>query len=307
MTIPFMTILGGLVNILLALVIAPFFEGSVRKITAIVQSRKGPPITQAYLDIAKLLVKEDIEVGDAPYVQRFAALLSMTSITAVALFVPLYGVAPLSGTADGILIIYLLMLAGVSILLAGLAAGSTYSLIGMSREMMSMMTLEPLLAIAVLDAAYRAGSLRLDAVFGGAVYAGVHGPWSGIILMGAMLFGLQAFVGRLPFDITEAETEIMEGPLVEYSGPKLALFKYARMIRLFVYSGLFVALFVPRVSGIPGWLSALIFLVEQSVLVILSTVLATTHARYRIDQAIRYYIALFFAGLAALVLSLFGL
>ncbi|MGA2546408.1 MAG: complex I subunit 1 family protein [Rectinemataceae bacterium] len=307
MTIRFMAILAGLANVLLALVLSPFFEGAVRKITAIVQSRRGPPITQAYMDLAKLLIKEDIEVGEAPYLQRFAALLSVTSITAVALFIPLGGVAPLAGVADGILIIYLLMLAGVSILLGGLAAGSTYSLIGMSREMMSMMTLEPLLAIAVIQAAYRAGSFRLDAVFGGAVYAGAHGPWSGIVLMGVMLFGLQAFVGRLPFDITEAETEIMEGPLIEYSGPKLALFKYARMIKLFVYSGLFVALFVPRIPRSPGWLSALIFLVEQSVLVLLSTVLAATHARYRIDQAIRYYIALFFVGLAALVLSLFGL
>ena len=49
----------------------------------------------------------------------------------------------------------------------------------------------------------------------------------------------------MPFDMSEAETEIMEGPLMEYSGPKLALFKYAQMAKLVVYSALFVALFVP--------------------------------------------------------------
>lgn len=307
MKIEFMTILAGLVNILVALILAPFFEGAVRKVTAIVQSRKGPPITQAYMDLAKLLIKEDIEVGDVPYMQRFAALLSLTSILAVTLLIPLGGVSPLSGSADGILIIYLLMLAGVSILLGGLAAGSTYSLIGMSREMMSMMTLEPILAIAVIQAAYRAGSLRLDAVFGGAIYAGAYGPWSGILLMGVMLFALQAFVGRLPFDVTEAETEIMEGPLMEYSGPKLALFKFARMVKLFVYTGLFVAIFIPKIPAASGWFVAPVFLVEQGLLVLLSTVLAATHARYRIDQAIRYYIILFCVGLAALILSLFGL
>ena len=300
-------ILAALANLLLALVVSPLFEGSVRKVTAIVQSRKGPPITQAYMDLAKLLVKEDIEVGESPLMQRFAALLSMASIAAVALFVPSFGLAPISGSADGILVIYLLMLAGVSVLLAGLAAGSTYSLIGMSREMMSMMTLEPLFAIAVIQAAYRAGSLRLEALFGGAVYSGALGPWSGLVLMAVMLFALQAFVGRLPFDTTEAETEIMEGPLVEYSGPKLALFKYSRMVKLFVYSGLFVALFIPRIPGSPRWLAALVFLIEQSALVLLSTLLSATHARYRIDQAIRYYAALFGVGLAALLLSLFGL
>jgi formate hydrogenlyase subunit 4 len=307
MTIQLLPILAGLAGVLAALVLSPLFEGAVRKVTAIIQSRRGPPITQAYMDLAKLLTKEDIEVGEAPFVQRLAALLSMASITAVALFVPLGGAAPLAGGADGILLIYLLMLAGLSVLLAGLAAGSTYSLIGMSREMMSMMTLEPILAMAVIQAAYRSGSLRLDAVFGGAVYAGAYGPWSGILLMGVMAFGLQAFVGRLPFDISEAETEIMEGPLIEYSGPKLALFKYARMVKLFVYTGLFVALFIPRLPACPFWLAALIFLAEQSALVLVSTLISATHARYRIDQVIRYYLALFCVGLAALALSLFGL
>ena len=62
---------------------------------------------------------------------------------------------------------------------------------------------------------------------------------------------------RVPFDIAEAETEIMEGPLMEYSGPKLALFKYAQMARLVVHSGLFVALFVPwgSASALPAGLA----------------------------------------------------
>ena len=51
-------------------------------------------------------------------------------------------------------------------------------------------------------------------------------------MLAVMLLSFQAFVQRVPFDIAEAETELMEGPLMEYSGPKLALFKYAQMVRL---------------------------------------------------------------------------
>ncbi len=57
-------------------------------------------------------------------------------------------------------------------------------------------------------------------------------------MLGVMLLSFQAFVQRVPFDISEAETELMEGPLMEYSGPKLALFKYAQMAKLVIYSAL---------------------------------------------------------------------
>jgi len=296
----------SVLNLVLVLLVAPLFDGITRKVTAVVQSRKGPPITQSYIDLMKLLIKEDIEVGDSPVMQRFSALLSLAAILSVALLIPMGASAPLAGYADSILLIYLLTLAGTSVLLAGLAAGSPYSLIGMSREMMAMMTLEPLIAIAIIMAATHAASLRLDAVFGGAGYPGTHTPWSGILILGVIAFALQAFVGRMPFDVTEAETEIMEGPLMEYSGPKLALFKYARMAKMFVYTALFIALFVPRISTGFYLTDLLVFLAEQAVLMLVVTLIAATHARYRIDQVVRYYIILFILALLALLLAVLG-
>jgi formate hydrogenlyase subunit 4 len=300
-----MTLLRALCNVALAVALAPLFEGVVRKITAIVQSRKGPPLLQPYMDLAKLLVKEDIEVGHSPVMQRFSALLSIGALLTVALFIPITGRAPFAAGGDSIQMIYLLSLAGIAVLLAALSAGSTYSLIGMSREMMGMMTLEPLFAVAVVMAAVKGGSLRLDAVFGGAIYGEGLGIISGLCMLGIMLFAFQAFVGRAPFDVTEAETEIMEGPLIEYSGPKLALFKYGYMIKLFVYAGLFTAIFVPRIGG-PGILGFVVFLSCQCALVLLATLVAATHARYRIDQVIRYYVLLFAVAVICLAVSLFG-
>jgi formate hydrogenlyase subunit 4 len=297
-------ILGGLANVFIVLLVAPFFQGLLRVITArVIQSRQGPPIWQSYYDTFKLLGKEDIESGEAPVMQRFATYLSLASILTVGCLVPMGFRAPMNGAGDAILLIYLLTLSGICMLLAGLAAGSTYSLVGISREMMTMLTLEPLFAITIVIAALNTQSFRLDTVLNGAVYQSAGFPVSGIIMLGVMLLAFQAFVARVPFDISEAETEIMEGPLMEYSGPKLAIFKYAQMAKLIVFSGLFIGLFVPWGSDLVfpfGWI---LFWVKVFILVIMVTVLAATHARYRIDQAIRYFAALLAVGVVALILA----
>jgi formate hydrogenlyase subunit 4 len=303
-------ILGGVLNVGVVLLVAPLFQGVLRKVTARVQSRQGPPLLQPYFDLLKLLGKEDIESGETPLMQRFAAYLSLATVLMVACLVPMGFVAPMNGVADIILLIYLLTLCGICTLLAGLAAGSTYSLVGASREMMSMITLEPLLAIALIVGAVHTGSFRLDTVLNGSVYETNGIPWSGLIMLAVMILSFQAFVQRLPFDISEAETELMEGPLMEYSGPKLALFKYAQMAKLVIYSALFVRMFVPWGSQfafpLAGLLFWAMFWVKVFVVVLLVTLVAATHARYRIDQAIRFFASLFAVALGALVLASYG-
>jgi formate hydrogenlyase subunit 4 len=296
-------ILGGVANVVVVLLVAPFFQGVLRKITARIQSRQGPPIWQPYYDTFKLLGKEDIESGVSPKMQRFATYLSLASILAVGCLVPMGFGAPMNGAGDAILVIYLLTLSGICILLAGLAAGSTYSLVGISREMMTMLTLEPLIAISIVIGALHTQSFRLDTIFSGAIYQTAGVPVSGLIMLAVMLLAFQAFVARVPFDISEAETEIMEGPLIEYSGPKLAIFKYAQMVKLVVFSAIFIGIFVPWGSGLILPLAWLIFWIKVFVLVLMVTVLAATHARYRIDQAIRYFAAMLVVGFVALIIA----
>ena len=299
-------IVGVALNVGLVLLVAPLFQGILRKVTARIQSRQGPPIRQPYFDLLKMLGKEDIESGQTPSMQRFAAYLALAAVLTAACLVPMGFGAPLNGVGDGILLIYLLTLCGICTLLAGLAAGSTYSLVGISREMMSMIVLEPLFAIAVVVGAMHAQSFRLNTVLHGSVYSTGGFPWSGLLMLGVILLSFQALVQRVPFDISEAETELMEGPLMEYSGPKLALFKYAFMAKLIVYSALFVALFVPWGSGLAFPLGWLLFWVKVSALVLLVTVVAATHARYRIDQAIRFFAGLLAVAFLALVLASYG-
>jgi len=298
-------ILGGLVNVAIALLLAPFFQGVLRRVTARIQSRQGPPLMQPYFDIFKLLGKEDIESGETPGMQRVATYLLLATVLAAVCLIPLGFPAPFSGSGDVILLVYLITFSGICTLLAGAAAGSTYSLVGTSREMMMMIALDPIFAITLVIGAIHVKSLRLDAVLNGSVYSSGF-PAAGLIMLVVMLLAFQAYVGRVPFDISEAETEIMEGPLIEYSGPKLAMFKYAQAVKLVVYAALFVALFVPWGNTFPLPLAFIFFWVKVLVLVLLSTFLAATHARYRIDQALKYYATFLAVSLGAVVLASFG-
>jgi len=299
-------LVGVPLNVAAVLLLAPLLQGVVRKVTARIQSRLGPPVLQPYYDLLKLLGKEDIESGESPAMQRFAALLSLASTLALACFVPMGSRAPLGGAGDAILLVYLLTLVGVCTLLAGLAAGSTYSLLGASREMMAMVALEPLFAVALIVGAVHVHSLRLDAVLCGSVYAARGFPWSGMIMLAVMLLSFQAFVQRVPFDTSEAETELMDGALMEYSGPKLALFKYAQMARLVIHGALFVALFAPWGSGAGSPLDWLLFAVKLAALALCVALVAAVHARYRIDQAIRIFAGLLAAAAVALILAGYG-
>ncbi|MBN2506119.1 MAG: NADH-quinone oxidoreductase subunit H [Verrucomicrobia bacterium] len=304
---PLIPLAGAAANIAVVLLAAPLFEGLLRKLTARIQSRQGPPLLQPYFDLLKLLGKEDIESGETPRMQRFAVYLALATVLTVACLVPMGFPAPLDAVGDAILLIYLLTLAGICTLLAGLAAGSTFSVLGISREMMSMMLLEPLLAVALVTGAVHTRSFRLDTLLNGSVYASGGVPWSGLILLGVLLLSFQGFVQRVPFDIAEAETELMEGPLMEYSGPKLALFKYAQMSKLVVYSSLAVGLFIPWGSELGFPWAWLLFWGKVLAFVLLVTLVAATHARYRIDQAIRYFATLLAAALGALLLASCGL
>lgn len=300
----------GFYNVLLVLLIAPLAQGVARRVTARIQSRVGPPLLQPYYDLFKLLGKEDLASGVSPALQRFAAYLALTTVLVIACLAPMGMAIPLQGYADAVLLIYLLTLSGISLLLAGLAAGSSYSLLGISREMMTMLTLEPLFAITLVIAGLHGQSFDLATLFSGAIYqTGQMSGWplSGYLMLGVMLLSFQAFVGRAPFDITEAETEIMEGPLIEYSGPKLALFKYAQMVKLVVFAALFIGLFAPWGSA---WLfpfGLLFFWFKVALFIALVTLIAATHARIRMDQAIRYFGKLALVSCAALALAVVGM
>ncbi len=292
-------------NVLVFLAAAPFFEGVVRRITARVQSRQGPPLVQPYYDILKLLGKEDLNAGKTP-VFRLAPLIAMASIIGVIAFIPLGNrVNFLTGYADIITIIYLLTMGGVAVLLGALASRNTYAMIGASREMITMIMVEPVLAMTFILGALKIESLRIsDSVY--SIMNTGYG-WSVALMLVVYLMALQAFVARQPFDIAEAEQEIMEGPFIEYSGPSYGLFKYYMMLKQMFYAALFVIVFVPFArTGFYG-VDLLIQLVLVGIIFIVISLLGSTNPRLRIDQAVKYYSVLIAMSLCAVGLAVYGI
>jgi len=293
------------VNIILFLALAPFFEGIIRKLTARVQSRQGPPIYQPYLDIMKLLGKQTVISADNP-VFRAAPIFALASILAVIAFIPMgYRETALTGYADVISIIYLLTLGGVSVLLGALASKNTYAQVGASREMVTMIMVEPVLAMTFILGAVKVKSLGIGATMFSLSSTG-FGISAGVMLV-VFLMALQAFVGKQPFDIAEAEIEILEGPFIEYSGPGYAMFKYYMMLKQMFYASLLVTVFVPFLQTGYYLVNIIVQLIGIALVFVFIALIGSTNPRLRIDQAIKYYAVLVVMAISAVGLSVYGL
>lgn len=289
------------VNLVLFLMLAPFYEGIIRRVTARVQSRQGPPLLQPYFDLLKLLGKENVDAGGTwPF--RLAPVLALAAMLVAVAMVPAGGAATaLTARGDIITLVYLLTLSGVAVLMGAFASRNAYATIGASREMITMIMIEPVLVMMLLLGAIRHGSLDLATLAGGGA---VSWTLSTAIMLLVSLVALQAFIARQPFDIAEAETELLDGPFIEYSGPNLALLKYARMLKQMFYAYFLVAVFVP-VTGFV-LVDIPIQLVLVGVISVAVGLMGATNPRLRIDQAVRFYAVLLVVSLGAVGLSLGG-
>ncbi len=293
-----------LFNVIVFLGLAPLYEGVLRRLAARVQSRRGPPIVQPYYDLFKLLGKERVDSAKSwPF--RAAPLGAFAAVLVVVALIPFGGrLNALSGFADSIAVIYMMTFSGVFILLGALASRNTFALIGASREMVTMIMVEPVLAMTLVLGAVKLKSLGLAAAMPGAAGAGF--TLSTGLMLAVYLLALQAFAARQPFDISEAEIEILEGPFIEYSGPDYALFSYAMMMKRMFYAWLFVSAFLPWLrTGTPAADVPIQLLAMLAVFVLIGLV-GTTNPRFRIDQAVRYYAVLIVLALVNIGLSVKG-
>ncbi|MGE5357407.1 MAG: respiratory chain complex I subunit 1 family protein [Bacteroidales bacterium] len=291
-----------LVNLAVFMLLAPLYEGLIRRVTARVQSRQGPPLLQPYIDLLKLLGKETIDAGGAwPF--RLPPVLALSAILVVVVLVPVAGTATaLTAHADLIALVYLLTLGGVAILMGGLASRNPFATIGASREMITMIMVEPVLVMLLVVRSISRGSLDLSGLLASGVPAWT---WSSALIALVSLVALQAFVARQPFDIAEAEIELLGGPFIEYSGPNLALFKYSLMLKQMFYAYLMVAVMVP-LSGLGFVVDLGLQLVAVAGVCAAVGLLGATNPRLRIDQALRFYAVLLLVSIGAVGLSLGG-
>jgi formate hydrogenlyase subunit 4 len=294
----------AILNVAIALLLAPLYEGVLRKMKAALHSRIGPPLTQPYLDTLKLLGKEDLHsVGGAAY----AALpsLALGSVLMLATLVPMGAAPPLGFAGDIIAVLYLATLSTVMLILTAYASGSPYAAVGGSREMMMLLAVEPVAAVTLVVGAVKSGTLATGGILS---WNATHGPSISMLLAGVALFlALQAQAGKLPFDIPEADQEIMGGPLVEQSGPRLALFRWTIWVKQLVFALLLVEVFFPwpRLGVLP--LDLLLALVKALVVLLLVGLIDVVNPRLRVEQAMGYSLRVAFSSLTALAFALVGM
>ena len=284
--------------------------GIDRKLLARMQRRQGPPLLQPAYDILKLAGKETIIPAAANrFAYILAPILGMASLVVMMLFIPIFSFSAFSGSADMIVILYLMTIPAVALIVAGAASGSPYAEVGVSREMVAMIAYELPMIIVLLSVSRKVGGSSLcfslqDIVDWQAANGCGLFHWSLLPAALAMLLVIPAEVGTQPFDVAEAETEICEGPLVEYSGLPLGVFKLNTAMKMFIMTALFVSLFLGGLdTGILVLNVAILIAICAVITILCMTLIHAVTARLKIEHLFKFYWT-FVAALASLSLIL---
>ncbi|HKZ44975.1 MAG TPA: respiratory chain complex I subunit 1 family protein [Anaerolineales bacterium] len=258
-------IIIGLIQALVVLLVAPLFSGFSRQMRAKMHNRRGPGVMQNYRDLAKLMKRQEVVPEQAGWFFHNAPYITMASTLLVLMIIPIITTqSPFGWVGDLILVVYLYTLTRFVISISGLESGSTFSGIGSRRELLVSVLIEPVILLVLFVMALLAGSTNLGVI--STKIATGQIPYYTSVLLGMLAFAFASYVemGKLPFDLGEAEQELQEGPLTEYSGRALALMKWGIYVKQVSLVALFFAVFLPFgsmtsiLTGVP-FLSSIIF------------------------------------------------
>src|SRR5438874_1927945 len=320
---------------ILFLVILPMVSYSVyaeRRVSAFIQDRRGPNrvgpagLLQPIADIFKLLLKEDFTPRHVNtfYYWLAPCLAMMPAIITIAV-VPfgstLFGVPMVIADINvGVLYVFAIASLGVyGIVLAGWSSNSKYPFLGGVRSTSQMISYELSLGLAVIPIFLLVGQLRLTNIVqyqidNGWMIAPFIGHWSDIwkwllaipmfISFAVFTIAIFAETNRLPFDLPEAETELVGGYHTEYGSMKFALFFLGEYAAMITGSAIIVTLFLGgwHFPGIPdgsrGWFFGLInifvFFAKITALLFVFIWVRFTLPRFRYDQLMRLGWVFFF-------------
>ena len=288
-----------------------YVEWLSRKTVARLQNRIGPlhtgwqGILQPLADYIKLLVKEDITPAAADKnVFKIVPLFILALPLAATFLIPIqsittfYGYQPVAAfEGDLIMILFLLSLTILFVFLAGWSSGNLFGAIGATRVAFMMLAYEIPLGLVAISPAIMARSLSIINIVNWQVNS-IRSFFAGPTLPGALL-GVVMFIGFMiyivcllaelemrPFDMSEAETEIVHGWQVEYSGVKLALIRSGHDVKMVLAAGLLTSLYLGGPAG-PILPPIIWFIIKTSICIIILSNLSALFARFRIDQMVK--------------------
>jgi NADH-quinone oxidoreductase subunit H len=303
--------------ILVILTIVPMLGWAERRGAGLIQDRPGPNrvgpfgLLQLPVDAVKFFFKEDIIPTHAdkvlyvlaPGIAVFSAMTTFAVIPYGATLTVRGREIPLIGADVSIGMLYVFALTSLSvygIVLAGWASNNKFSLLGGIRSSAQIISYELAMTTAAAGVILSTGSLRLNEVV-----ARQQGTWLGFIprwnvipqFVGFVIFFVSTFAetNRTPFDLPEADAELVGGYHTEYSSMKFTMFMMAEYVNVVVASAMTVTLFLGG-WGLPGFhpqgvlgvlASVLIFSIKTLVLVFVFIWVRWTLPRFRWDQLMR--------------------
>jgi NADH-quinone oxidoreductase subunit H len=251
-------LIGITVLIIFAMVLDIFLVWVERKVVARFQDRLGPNrigpfgLIQPFADIIKLIIKEDITPSGADKI-----LYNLGPVLAIASVIILWAILPISSKIFGVdlnvAVLYLVAagaLGTLSIIVGGWASNNKYALLGAFRMVANMISYEIPMVVVLLIPTILANSMSVQGIT-----QAQSGMWFAILSpLGLIIFLISAIaeLGRSPFDLNEAESEIVAGFHIEYSGMKFGLFYAGELLHAFTFGGFIAVLFFGGYGGFFG-------------------------------------------------------
>ncbi|ANE31858.1 respiratory chain complex I subunit 1 family protein [Campylobacter hyointestinalis] len=254
-----------ILQLFVALALTPLFDGIARNLRGKIQSRKSSPLLQTYYDIFKLLKRSRTIPNCVHWFFKFSPymLFSVTALLVMIMPITYGGLANAGAISDIIVVVYLVAFFRFIFGIASLDSANPYAGVGASRESFIAIYIEPIMIICLIVVASLAKTTNLptikELVSSGEVgYASASYALSSV----AFLWAMYVETGRKPFDLAEAEQEVQEGVIGEYSGRDLALVEMALMLKQFAMISFFIVVFIPL-----GFTNPLLSLISHLILV----------------------------------------
>jgi formate hydrogenlyase subunit 4 len=280
--------IDAIVHVLILCALPPLLLGVINKTKALFAGRRGPPLLQAYRDIAKLLRKGLVLSKTSTWIFSAGPVITLVAVALAGLFAPFGGFdSPLSFSGDMILFAYLLALSRFFTTAAALDTGSAFEGMGAAREATFACLSEPALFFAFLVLARRSGSLSLTGMLGagsGAFSAAVLAPL--VLVCLGLFIVILAETCRIPVDDPNTHLEltmIHEAMILDHGGPLLGIIEYSASMKLLVLESILLSLVLPFRTGI-AWADWGIFVAEAAALSAVIGVVESIMARLRMRR-----------------------
>lgn len=316
------TIIVALIQAILVISLAPLFGGITRKIRAKMHGRQGAGILQEYYDIAKLWHRSEMCEGQAGIISRIMPPIYLGTILILSAGLPLLiQTSPVMFLGDIITVLYMLALPRFMFSLASIDSGATYSALGGIRELIVGVLVEPALILSLLVLALSFGTTNIGYIsysIGSFFSIPLEQSMANYPVVSVIVAGIACAIacyiemGKVPFDLAEAEQELQEGPLAGYSGPSLAMLKLGIEAKQVVIASLFIAIFIPWGAAQSFEISAIVigfvtYLIKLFVVMMISNCIENAVMRVRYKFLGRYTWIVTGIAIMALVFVIVGI